>query len=207
MPRLLRTFGITVFALLALGSLSAAAAQAGQFTVGAYPAKVEGQHVGLHSLTTEIGVMECESKLEGSLTMVSEDLTLTPVYKCTIAGKAVHVSSNGCDYRFHAGATLGADEVEGSMDVKCPAGATIDFEVTSAPVCHLRIGEQLGLNDVTFINRTMAQDVDFDFDLEGIAYTLGANCSTQGAFANGTYEGTSTLKAFVAGFNVGFSVD
>ena len=194
-----RTLGLAVLAVLAIGATVAPAAQAGEFTAAEYPATITGLQVGPHELTTELGVMECGAKFDGELAAGSEDLTITPTYgtSCQIAGLEVHVSLNGCDYRFHAGNTLAMDEVEGSWDVICPEGNKIDFEITSMVVCHLAIPEQLGLGEVTYTDRTMAmpKDVNVDFNVEGLAYELGPNCPVSGAFENGSYVGVSTLRA------------
>jgi len=208
MSRKLKSLGLAALAVLAVGAVSASAAQAGEFTAAEYPAQITGQNVGMHQLTTELGVMECGVKLNGELAAAAEELTLTPTYgtSCTIAGLEVHVSNNGCDYLFHAGNTIGMDEVEGSWDVKCPAGNRIDFEITSMPICHLTIPEQLGLGEVTYTTRTMAKDVDMDLNVEGLSYGLGPNCPVAGAFANGTYAGTTTLKADHAGAGTPFGV-
>lgn len=212
MSRKLNSLGLAVLALSAIGALSASAAQAGQFTAAAFPATVTGIQVGPHELTTELGVMECGAKFDGELAEASPDLTLTAAYEtsCEIGGLEVHVTMNGCDYLFHAGNTLGMDEVEGSWDIKCPEGNKIDFEITGVMmVCHLGIPEQLGLGEVTYTDRTMAmpKDVDLDFNVEGLVYELGPNCPVAGEFANGTYAGRSTLRADNEGMPVGFVVD
>ncbi len=213
MSRKLKSLGLAVLAVFAIGGLSAAAAQAGQFTAAQYPATVTGIQVGPHELTTELGLMECGAKFDGELAAASENLTLVPVYgtSCEIGGLPVHVTTNGCDYLFHAGNTLGMDEVEGSWDIKCPEGNKIDFEITGMMmmVCHLAIPEQLGLGEVTYTDKTMAmpKDVDADFNVEGLVYELGNNCPVAGAFANGTYVGRSTLKADNEAMPTGFTVD
>lgn len=208
MSRKLKSLGLAALAVLAVGAVSASAAQAGEFTAAEYPAQITGQNVGMHELTTELGVMECGVKLNGELAAAAEELTLTPNYgtACTIGGLVVHVNNNGCDYLFHAGNTIGMDEVEGSWDVKCPAGNRIDFEVTSMPICHLTIAEQLGLGEVTYTTRTMAKDVDMDLNVEGLSYGLSPNCPVSGTFANGTYSGTTTLKADHGGAGTAFGV-
>lgn len=208
--RKLRKAGLAVFAVFAIGAVAASAAQAGEFTAAEYPATITGQQInGPHDFTTELGVMECKVEFHGELAAASEDLTITPVYEtdCKIAGLTVHVNTNGCDYLFHAGNTLEMDEVEGSMDVKCPAGNKIDFEITSMPICHLTVAEQLGLNDVTYTDRTMLKDVDLDLDIEGMSYGLDEGCPVEGTFANGTYVGESTLKADHEGAGTAFGVD
>jgi hypothetical protein len=203
------SLGLAVLAALAIGTVAASAAQAGQFTAGAYPATVTGEKVGVHLLETEIGVMECGQKLDGELAAAAETLTLTPEYgtSCTINGKEVHFNAHGCDFVFHADETVVMDQVEGSLDVKCPAEQMMDFEITSMPICHLLIPEQAGLSQLTYTDRTMAKDVDVDFAIEGLAYGLSPNCAVSGTFANGSYTGTSTLKADNMGMGTPFTVD
>jgi hypothetical protein len=207
--RTIKVSALAALALIAIGAVGATSAQAGEFTAGEYPATITGQNVGIHELTTELGVMECEVKFHGELAAASEDLTLAPAYGtgCVIGGLEVHVDMNGCDYLFHAGATLALDEVEGSMDVKCPVGAEIEFAITSMVVCHMSIAEQVGLGDVTYTDRTMAKDVDFDFDLEGLSYELGLTCPVSGTYANGTYEGEATVRGHGMMGGTPFTVD
>jgi len=192
----IKALGLALLAVFAVGAVSAVAAQAGQFTAPAYPATITGQNVGgFHEFTTELGTMNCNVTFHGELAAASEDLTLAPTYNCVIGGLGVDVSMNGCDYEFHAGETLAMDQVAGSMDILCPEEAAIDFKVTSVPPCHVTVGEQLGLEALTYTNRTMAKDVDVNMSLGEIAYGLEGNCPVVGTFANGTYTGTTTLKS------------
>ncbi len=205
----LKALGLTLLAAVAIGAIAASAAQAGQFTAGNYPATVTGQNVGFHELETELGTIECNLKLHGELAAASETVTLTPTYAtgCKLGALEIHVNNNGCDFLLHAGATLAMDEVEGSLDLKCPAGNVLDFEITSMPVCHLGIPEQLGLGEALYTDRTMAKDVDLDLNVEGLSYELGNNCPVVGAFANGAYRGTTTLKADYEGMPTQFTVE
>lgn len=197
--RRLKAAGLSALALLAIGALSAPAAQAGEFETGVFPATITGKHInGPHEITTELGVMACGLLFEGELVEASEELTLTPQFQnCVIAGNPVDVVNNGCDFRFNAGATLAMDTVEGSLDLICPGGGKFTFGVTVGGVvqCVMKVPEQLGLGEVTYIDTTMAQDVDVDFNIEGLSYELGPNCPVAGAFANGEYAGESTLRA------------
>lgn len=197
MTRKLKTAGLALVAVFALGAIAASAAHAGTFTSDEYPATITGQNVGgAHVFETELGVpMNCNVQLHGELAAASETVTMTPTYNCGIGGNVVDVDLNGCDYVLRAGATLGMHEVGGLMDIVCPAGAAIDFEITSMPICHLTVGEQLGLGALTYTNRTMAKDVDADMSLGGIEYELDEECPVEGVFGTGTYEGTTTLRA------------
>jgi hypothetical protein len=209
MSRQLRLLGLVMLALGATGAISATGAQAGLFTAGAYPATITGSSVGVHILHTEIGNMACAPTFHGVLEGPAEELTLAPTYgtSCEIGMKEVHVTNNGCDFRMHASNTLGEDAVAGTMDIVCPEGNAMDFEITSNPICHLTVPGQASLSALTYTNRTMAKDVDVDFNIVELVYRLDNNCSVVGNFANGTYGGTSTLKADHEGAATSFGVD
>lgn len=210
LSRQIRLIGVAALAVLATSAVAVTSAQAGEFTAAEYPATITGQQInGPHEFTTELGLMGCKPEFHGELAAASSELTITPSYEteCSIGGKVVHVDMNGCDYRFHAGNTLAMHVVEGSMDIICPEGNEIDFEITSMPICHLTVPEQLGLGDVTYTNRTMFKDVDLDFDIEDLAYGLDNECPVVGTFENGTYVGESTLKADHEEMGTGFQVD
>jgi hypothetical protein len=205
--RTIKATGAVLAAVFAVSALAATAAQAGTFTAAAYPATITGQNVGgAHVFETELGAMNCNVLLHGEMAAASEELTLTPTYNCGIAGIPVDVHMNGCDYIFHAGETLGQDEVAGSMDIFCPTEEAIDFEITGMVTCHLTVGPQSGLEALTYTDRTMAKDVDADMSLVGIEYELDEGCPVVGVFANGTYEGTTTLKSDNEGVDA-FTVD
>lgn len=206
--RKLRAALLALLALCAVAALGPVQAQAGEFTATEYPATITGQNVGMHELTTELGVMECEMTFDGPLPEASETLTVVPSYGtgCTIEGHMVHVSNNGCDFLFHAGETLGEHEVGGTVDVQCPEGNAIDFEITAMMICHLTVPAQNGLA-VSYTNSTMFPDAHLDFLVEGLIYRLDAGCPVMGNFNNGTYIGTTTVKADHEGMGTGFAVD
>jgi len=197
MTRKLKPAGFAVLGVLALTAFSAPAAQAGEFTAAAYPATITGQNVGgSHVFTTVAGQMNCNVTFHGEMAGPSGELTLTPTFNCGLKGVQVDVSNNGCDFVFHAGMTGMADEVAGTMDIKCPTGAKFDFEVTSMIPCNITVGEQLGLEALTYTNRTgAAKDVDVDMSLGEIVYTADLGCPNAGVHANGTYGGTTTLQS------------
>jgi hypothetical protein len=209
MSRNLKALGLAALALLAIGAM-AAPAQAGKFTAGTYPATITGQNIGFHHLTTVLGTMTCaETKSHGLLTEESESLTLSVDFgtSCTLEGNVVHVKSNGCDFHYKAGETTGTHKVDGAVQVRCPTGNAIDFEITSMQVCHLTVGEQAALEHVVFTNNTMPSDVDVDLHLTGLIYQLDLGCPFVGTFG-GTYVGTTTLKADAeGGVGTPFKVD
>jgi hypothetical protein len=180
----LRTTKLLAAAALALVAIAAAGAngaQAGTFTAGQYPATITGTNVVPHTITTNLGAMECVPVFDGVLPAAGEELTLLPGYgPCSLGAKEVDVHLNGCDYVVHAGNTIGEDKVAGTMDIVCPEGNVIDFEVTSMPVCHLTVPPQAGLNALTYTNLTAAGDVRLDFESSNspTGWTWGA--PTQG---------------------------
>lgn len=208
--RQLRLLGLALLAVVAGGSAVATGAQAGVFTAGAYPATLTGQTVGgPHTLKTELGAMGCEPKFHGEQAAASPEITLSLLYgtSCGIGGFPVHFIPNGCDYQLHAGATLFEDAVAGFMDVKCPAGKRINIEITSFPICRITIPEQFALAAITYTNRTLAKDVDVDFNVLGLEYELDAGCPVVGFFTTGEYTGTTTLTTDNAGVPVPNAVD
>lgn len=201
MSRNLKALGLAALALVAIGAMAAPAAQAGKFTAGTYPATITGQNVGFHHFTTVLGTMTCaEAKSHGQLTEESESLTLSVDFgtSCTLEGNVVHVKNNGCDFLYKAGETTGTHKVDGTVQVKCPTGAAIDFEITSMQVCHLTVGEQMALGHVVYTSNTIPNDVDVDMHLTGLIYKLDLGCPFVGTFG-GTFVGTTTLKADAEG--------
>lgn len=196
MTRKLKASLLAVVALAAIGAVGATAAQAGEFTSDSYPATITGQNVGgAHVFTTSAGMMNCNVTFHGEMAAAAGELTLTPTYNCGIGGLQVDVDLNGCDYVLHAGETVVMDIVNGTMDIKCPVGAKIDFEITSMVPCNITVGEQTGLTAITYTNKTMAKDVLVDMNLGEIVYTADLGCPGAGVHNNGTYNGTTTLKA------------
>ena len=116
-----------------------------------------------------------------------------------------HVSMNGCDYRFHLNGGA-ADKYTGTADVKCEAGKSIDVKITKSgseeTKCTITIGAQTGLNNVTYENNTAQKPTDLKVTTNTNNVTdttsggsLGCGIA-DGVHTNGTYTGTTTLKAF-----------
>ncbi|HEY8502878.1 MAG TPA: hypothetical protein VIL21_09340 [Solirubrobacterales bacterium] len=207
--RTIKVLALSALALVAISAVSATGAQAGTFTAGAYPATITGSSAaGSHEFITQLGVMKCAPTFDSKMEAEAATLTVVPNYgtSCKLGEKLVHVTNNECDFRWNAGATVEMDVVKGSMEIACPDNK-IDFEITSEPVCHLTVPAQNGLGSLLYTNNTEAEDVTLHFGLEGIFYELDNGCPEVGAFANGVYKGTSTLKADAGGAGTSFQVD
>jgi hypothetical protein len=205
--RKLRLAVLSLLAFCAITALGPAQSEAGEFTAGEYTATITGTTAVAHEFTTVLGVMKCAPTFHGKLEAAAFTMTVAPNYgtSCKIGGKQVHVTNNGCDFVLHAGMTKEMDVVGGWMDIVCPDNK-IDFEITSEPVCHLTVPGQNELGQLLYTDNTEAEDVVMHFGLEGIFYELDNGCAEVGAFANGTYKGTSTITADHEG-PTSFSVD
>lgn len=203
----IRVSGLALLAVVAVSAVAASAAQAGEFTAEKYPATITGTQLTKHGFKFNMGSVTCETAtFHGELAAASSELTLSAAYgNCkTGAGNPVEVNMTSCDFVFHAGETLVADKVDGSLDVKCAeSGAAIDF-VVPASGCKVQIPAQNGLTTLTYTDNTMAKDWDVDIAITGLSYKQGPNCGGgEGEFANGEYNGKSTVTADFEGAAVG----
>jgi hypothetical protein len=161
--------------------------------------------------------------------------TVTPEYKnCHVELLGVTyntlVKLNGCDYRFHI-SSGSADDWEGTADIQCAAGKEIDIRVTKSgseeeggeteeeaiakTKCTIKISAQSGLNKIKYHNQTGAAPTDIEVTTEtnnlkntteGFPTGLGGCGIVNGAHNNGTYTGTTTMKAFGAGTQIDLTV-
>jgi hypothetical protein len=139
-----------------------------------------------------------------SATGTDTELTLTPTYSgCKDSfGRTVHISVNGCSYRFHATSGSGATYT-GDWDVVCAAGKAIEYKITSggAVVCTVSVGSQSGVGPMHFQNTTSGESTDLQIGFEAAnlkSTTVGhfLNCGvSEGTHTEGTYTGASTLSA------------
>jgi hypothetical protein len=140
MTRKLKTLGLALVAVFALGAISASTASAttepiAHFTSSEYPSYIEGNQIGNHTLTTPVGTITCKKVHSTSktheLTEASTSLRITPAYSECITKTALGatypttVTLNGCTYTFTVH-EKGADE-EGVIETP---GGTLDSALT-----------------------------------------------------------------------------
>jgi hypothetical protein len=127
----LRTLCIAFIAVLAIGAMTAAAAQAGKFmTEGNVSATIRGEQVGTSTFTVEGNKVSCETaKVESAkaLSSPAESWTVHPTYAgCTAFGfVGATVTTTGCDYTAKAGESIGEGEFSGTVELNCEAGKSI----------------------------------------------------------------------------------
>jgi hypothetical protein len=203
MNRRIKFAVLALVAMAAIGAVSAAAAQAGEFRAEKYPATVIGGQKTEHVFKFNAFSITCKvATFHGELPEASAELTLTAVYgECkTNNGKAAEVSMTSCDYRLHAGETLGGGKVDGSLDIECAEeGDGIDLVVPSNE-CKVQIPAQGNLNSLVYTDHPMLKDFDLDLGLVEIKYKQNANCpGGEMVLANGQYTGQSTMFANAEG--------
>jgi len=210
MTRKLKTFGLALLALLAMGAIAASSASAYAFTA---PGAGAGQKTFLTGAGTTkpvlktSGTVECTgSFFSGSVTGSEQStVTLAPTYTgCTAFGFATgHVKLNGCTYRFEAPSTEpSAGQYTGKpFQIICPAGKQIEITPTTfgVSVCTQSIPEQAPAKGHVVYSNNAELGAEMDYlanaTAEGISYTgTGGACGPSGTAA--TYSGQATVKGY-----------
>lgn len=195
MTRKLKTLGVTLTAILALGSM-ASAAQAAEFE-GTADSTVTATAIAPLTYIFNGVTIKCPT-FTGTGTLVtakSKALTLTPSYSnCALAGLPVTVNFTGCDYNLTS---------TNETHTECPAGAQVDFVVTEIGQVKCTITMFAGSSTGTtkYINKTNAvtkkMDVELEHSMPGLHYKEDpgkGNCGV-GEGINGEYGGKITMTA------------
>lgn len=176
MKRSLKTLGLVLAAVFAMGAVMASAASAAEFHSAAAPVTLSGSQSTSHVFTTNAGTVTCKvATFSGSSSVkTTSEITMTPKYEnCTAFGfisVPIHVKG---DYLFTANGDV---HVNGT------------FEIT-APGCTTTVsGPQTLKGANSFSNNAGKTDVIAKTNASGIAYN---ECGT--ARTNGTYTGTTTV--------------
>jgi hypothetical protein len=190
---------LVVFA--ALGSAGPARALAGfGFAAESISATISGAQEGNFTLGIAGTNVVCKgATVTGSMAEPGETLTVTPKFtECTASEVAMTVTNGGCDFVFHVGSKIAANEFSGSTDLICSAEKAIT--VTSA-TCEAKVVGKNGLNSMKYVNKTASTppDIAASATLKEIKYTVvkdGVGCpfSGTGEKSDGTLEGAWRLK-------------
>ena len=213
MIRNFKVLGLALVVAFALSATAAATASA-NFDSEAEVTKLSGGQSTTHEFTVNAGSTTCEeASFPGESTGVltggaytAETLTIKPVYsKCSsvVLGekRTTHVNMNGCDYLFKSGATTeSGTKVHGTVDVVCPAGQSIDVQITGAEICTITVPAQTNVAGITYHNTGTgsARDVDVTANVSTLKYTQhgflcpGNAFSSTKTFTNGKYTGSTT---------------
>lgn len=213
MIRKIKTLGLAVVALAALGAFAAPAVQASELHATIGPsANLTGQQVPNtpltfqytgSGLTTKCNQAQVEGTIQGlnPQQTTAQELTLTPTFTgCQTLGLASTVDMNGCKFTFtNKQATGLTAPFTAYVDIAgCTAGKRIEHTI---PGCTITIPEQNELGHVVFTNTPGGpHDVDVNFTIQGLTYEFhGPGCpGAQTVMTHdGDITGKVTLQAYV----------
>jgi hypothetical protein len=188
MNRKLKTLGLALVAVLAMG-ISAASASAAEFHSESTSTLLTGTQVNQHTFTSNAGTVHCTTAtFSGTTSSTSTTQTsqeLTPSYSgctnTTFGGATVDVGT--CKYRLNAG---------GTADVTGCAAAGL---LVTAPGCTIAVKNQSGLSKVTYktIGAGTTREIEATLNITGITYTQSGFLCSSGTFSNGTLSGTAKV--------------
>jgi hypothetical protein len=210
MMRKIRRSVLLVVAAMALFAVSVSSAAGEEFHFDTEHAVISGQQSGEDVYTFNAGTWSCKTKsYSGTSTVVTTTtLSLTPSFAECVAFKFTNptLDLNGCSYQYH---TQKEGTSTRSMSIVCPEGKSMVLTVFN---CYVTIPAQSGLTSVTYADEGSgkSRDVKVSHSITGLKYTQESKSfpgCTGGTFTNGTYSGTTTLKAAnTAGEQVSMSI-
>ncbi|HEX7280183.1 MAG TPA: hypothetical protein VF255_11250 [Solirubrobacterales bacterium] len=204
MIRNIKALGLTVFAVIAMGTLSAATASAEKLfhaEVG-HPELRAEQHAGEGTLGVNAGTVRCSHVTYSGTqtTATAATLTMGPAYTGCKAFGFVNttIDVNGCGYEFSITGTPVSGAAPGAVTIECPLS---HFITVTAFNCWVTVGPQTRPTGVTYTNlgAGKTRDVTIDVNLTGLTYTQHSKSfpgCTNGTFTNGTYVGATTVRGF-----------
>lgn len=197
MFRKLKTLGLCLGAVLAIGAVGASASSAApQFHFEAEHTIITGQQTTANAFVFDVGEVKCGvAQFAGtSAVFTTTTITLTPTFDNCLLDEEEEVTftHNGCSFVFHLGANT--EHLTGTMSIECPANEVIEID---APECTITVPPQGGLGTVTYTNEgaETTRSVVFDLGIAGIVYAEdGAGCvNEEETTNNGTYTGKITV--------------
>ncbi|HYJ21263.1 MAG TPA: hypothetical protein VEW07_04480, partial [Solirubrobacterales bacterium] len=174
--------------------------------------QVEHEKSSRHRLTLGIREVSCEALFNGTVEASPEKevkpnaITVSPTYRnCVFQGVyPTTVTTNGCDFLFHV--KNGSEgHFTGSMDLKCPAGAVIEFRVYTSTAnheadnagCRFRLSPKEGLGAITYENTgEQLDDVRITTSLSGIPLEVIGPLVFCGLGTSAAYTGASTVRGY-----------
>jgi hypothetical protein len=173
-----------------------------KFEAESYPATEVGTQDASspQKMTMQGASVTCkEVTYSGSLSAASTAMTVTPSYSgCSAFGfLEATVNANGCSFVMNAGSALGGGKYQGTENISCPVGKSIEI---SAQTCKVSIPAQSGLSSASYETGSSSgqETVKASLNVSGLKYTAtsGFLCPlTGGTFTNGKQSGGLTVQA------------
>jgi len=197
-----------VVACLAIAAASAPGAQAVEFHSSSTHTLLTGSQLTTHqfSVGSGFGAISCKTAeaTATAATATSTTQSVTGTYSSCVDsfGRATHIATNGCNYKFHATAKKEADVYTGTAALECSVGKSIELKITSSgvTVCTVTISAQSGLGPLTFKDETggSKKAINISANVNNIKTTTAGglfNCGiANGEHTAGTYTGDTLIQ-------------
>ena len=215
----IRTFGLAVLTALALTAVvGAAGASAGEFKSEVSPTTINSPSgskmspYGLQEWHFHSVQQECDPPaLSGSLSTPSKAFGGTPSdSKCYFNFSAApELKMNGCNFVYRVGAKTGTNIFNGSVDIVCPAGKSIQF-LGGSLTCKVDVAAQRNLA-ATFENVGTGTEraIKVTMNATGLKHTQvsGHDCFENiGSYSDGTWTGSWKVQGSSGGKPAGIWV-
>lgn len=211
MIRKMKVIGLSCVAVLALGAMSASAAQAASWTAAKYPVTIKATSAALSEWKMGNGarVLSCAAKFTGAISGgATNSLNVTPEYTgCTsTGGMPTTFQMNGCTYTWTA-STL----TTGTQTINCPAGKEIMLLVYAnetkqkegITACEASVAAQGPLSGLGFSNQGEKEGryVAMNENLAMQAHALKGSKLLCGAAAGTSFTLSNAGNVTVQGWN------
>lgn len=215
----LKVLGLALFAVLAVGAMTASGASAHKFASNvntAYlTAEADPDGGGTQSFWTTTAEpnehLDCTNvNVNGMFTgegggTEATSVTVEPLYTGCTATKpglgtvAMTMTPHGCTYKFTGVTSKDITNKESAeVHLECPVGVTgIETDVTALKISCVDIEPQT-LHGVTYVNRnTGKEEITIELDIHGIHSTTTETAACdEGTHTNGLYKGNITVKGY-----------
>jgi len=222
MNRNLKALGLALVAVFAMTAVLASAAQAQtlKVTVNPSPAWLTAEmiaHPNIGKVETfklaggqEVGCDKTNSA--ATVNNGNTSITVVPNFEECVAviGTETHkvtVTMNDCDFLLHGGATQTPNSttfINGEVDLVCPTGKEVEIHVykpattETEELCTYKVAGFTNKQGNEFKNEGTGatNDVSISSSVGGIATTRTGSLLCGAANQNGTFTGSTTIKAF-----------
>jgi hypothetical protein len=194
----LKTLGLAILAILAVSAVSVASASAAEFHATAVGTAISGEQATSHKFTVTGSSITCTTaKFTGKTEALnSTTQKVHPEYSgCTAFGfVGATVNTTGCQYIFHT--------ATGTVDLEeCTAGGIVVEASSAFGKCVMDNPNQTGINGQSWATGGTAPNRDILATANAtnikvkVTTSTGICPLTVGEHTNGTYTGTTTMKA------------
>lgn len=205
MIRNLKTLGVALAAMLAMGAVAASGASAQDLFTSNEAAALEGTQTNTHVFEADTRAIECtEATFTGSGGTEETSLIMEATYDgCEFAGVNVDVDMGNCAYEFHASGTVDVinnggehtcthSESSGPEEGKDPISFTASFFGSE---CTVEVGAQTGLESVSYSPENEGtEEISAEAKVNGIEYrSHGSLCNHERTAADGVYNGNADI--------------